>query len=129
MTAVHNALRSTRGGAVALAEMDRRRGVINYCGLGNISAVLARPDGNEQHLVSLSGIAGHVARRLQKFTYPWTAGSLLIMHSDGINTHWNLARYPGLARRQPGVIAGVLARDHRRGPDDATVVVAAYTEA
>jgi anti-sigma regulatory factor (Ser/Thr protein kinase) len=128
MSAVHDALRSTRGAAIAIAEMDRRRGIVNYCGLGNISAVLARPDGNEQHLVSLAGIAGHVARRLQNFTYPWTAGTLLIMHSDGINTHWNLGRYPGLARRQPGVIAGVLVRDHRRGPDDATVVVTAYNE-
>jgi anti-sigma regulatory factor (Ser/Thr protein kinase) len=126
--AVHLALRSTRGAAVAIAEMDRRRGVVNYCGLGNISGVLARPDGSEQHLVSLSGIAGHVARRLQEFTHPWVPGTALVLHSDGIGTHWALSRYPGLARRHPGVIAGVIARDHRRGSDDATVVVAAHSE-
>ena len=125
---VHDALKSTRGGAVAIAEMDRRRGVIDYCGLGNISALAVRPDGTEQHLVSLSGIAGHVARRLQTFTQPWVPGSRLVMHSDGIATHWTLAQYPGLARRHPGVIAGVIARDHRRGPDDATVVVASHSE-
>ena len=126
--AVHDALKSTRGAAVAIAEMDQRRGVLNYCGLGNISAVIAKPDGTDQHLVSLSGIAGHVARRLQRFTQPWLPGMTLVMHSDGIGSHWSLGNYPGLSGRQPGVIAGVLARDARRGTDDATVVVARHGE-
>ena len=125
---VHDALKSTRGAAVAIAELDRRRHVIRYCGLGNIGAVIVKPDGSEQHLVSLSGIAGHVARRLQLFTHPWLAGSLLVMHSDGIGTHWSISKYPGLAMRRPDVIAGVIARDHRRGRDDATVVVAQQRE-
>ena len=124
VSAVHDALRGTRGAAVAIAEMDRRRGVLHFCGLGNIAGVIARSGGTEQHLVSLSGIAGHVARRLQRFTQPWLPGDLLVLHSDGIGTHWTLAQYPGLAGRHPGAIAGVIARDHRRGTDDATVVVA-----
>ena len=126
MAAVHDALRATRGAAIALGELDWRRGVLHFCGLGNISAVISRAEGKDQHLVSLAGIAGHVARRLQKFTYPWQPGDVLVMHSDGIGTHWALSQYPGLAGRQPGVIAGVLARDHRRRNDDATVVVASH---
>jgi anti-sigma regulatory factor (Ser/Thr protein kinase) len=129
ISAVHDALKSTRGAAVAIAEMDRRRGVLQFCGLGNISAVIVRPDGSEQHLVSLAGIAGHVARRLHVYTYSWAAGDLLVMHSDGIGTHWSLSRYPGLGSRHPAAIAGVLARDHRRGTDDATVVVARHGDA
>jgi len=126
---VHDALKSTRGAAVAIAELDRRRGVIRYCGLGNIGAVIVGPDGSEQHLVSLAGIAGHVARRLQSFTYAWLGRALLVMHSDGIGTHWSVSKYPGLAMRRPDVIAGVIARDHRRGRDDATVIVAKQGEA
>jgi hypothetical protein len=126
---VHDALRSTRGAAVAIAEIDRREGVVSYCGLGNIGAMLVRPDGTEQHLVSLSGIAGHIARRLQTFRHPWTDDHVLVMHSDGIGTHWRLSQYPGLVRRDAGVIAGVLMRDQRRGSDDATVVVAKHREA
>jgi len=124
IAAVHDALKSTRGAAVAIAEMDSRRGVVHYCGLGNISGVVVKPDGTEQHLVSLAGIAGHVARRLQRFSQPWLPGQILLLHSDGIGSHWALANYPGLSSRQAGVIAGVVARDHRRGTDDATVVVA-----
>jgi len=47
------------------------------------------------------------------------------MHSDGLQTRWDLAKYPGLWRRHPGVIAGVLYRDFRRGRDDVTIAVLA----
>lgn len=120
---VHDALKRTRGGAVALAELDRRQGSLRYCGVGNVSAVIARPDGQEQHLVTLAGIAGHVMRRVHAYTYEWPRGSALVMHSDGLGTHWSLSRYDGLAMRRPDIIAGVLYRDHRRGRDDATAVV------
>jgi anti-sigma regulatory factor (Ser/Thr protein kinase) len=126
IAAVHDALRGTRGAAVAIAELDRRLGVLHFCGLGNIGGVVSNAGGREQHLVSLAGIAGHVARRMQKFTQPWQPGDVLVMHSDGLGTHWALSQYPGLANRHPGVIAGVLARDHRRRNDDATVVVARH---
>jgi hypothetical protein len=45
------------------------------------------------------------------------------MHSDGVQTRWSLDKYAGLARRHPGVVAGVLCRDCRRGRGVATVVV------
>jgi hypothetical protein len=51
------------------------------------------------------------------------------MHSDGLDTHWSLGRYAGLAFRRPDVMAGVLYRDHRRGRDDATAVVMCNREA
>ncbi len=39
--AIHSALRSTRGAAVAVARIDAARGVLRYAGVGNIAAVLA----------------------------------------------------------------------------------------
>ena len=67
---------------------------------------------------------GAEIRRVQLFTYPWTASSILIMHSDGLSASWSMENYPGLQQRSPAVIAGVLFRDFCRGRDDATVVVA-----
>jgi anti-sigma regulatory factor (Ser/Thr protein kinase) len=129
MALVHSALKPTRGAAVALAELDERAGKLRYCAIGNISALIVRPNGQEQHLISLPGIAGHVARRLQTFTYDWPQGSLLVMHSDGVGTHWSLSKYAGLQRHRPDVVAGVLYRDHRRGTDDATTVVTRHGDA
>jgi len=128
MALVHSALKPTRGAAVALAELDERSGTLRYCAIGNISAAIARPDGGEQHLITLPGIVGHAARRVQTYSYSWPPGSLLVMHSDGVGTHWTLAKYAGLTRHHPDVVAGVIYRDHRRGTDDATTVVTRHGE-
>lgn len=122
--AAHDALRSTRGAALAVAETDPDRGQVRFCGLGNISGTIVPPDGGRtQSLMSHNGTAGHEMRKVQGFTQPWPAGASLVLHSDGLSTHWRLDRYPGLATRHPSLIAGVLYRDFNRGRDDATVVV------
>jgi anti-sigma regulatory factor (Ser/Thr protein kinase) len=120
---LHAGLQSTRGGAVAVVELDLRRDTVLYCGIGNISGSIVA-DGASRSMVSLPGIVGHEARRYQEFSYPWPEGAVLVMHSDGLTMHWDLAHYPGLSRRHPALIAGVLFRDHRRRTDDVTVVVA-----
>ena len=44
-----------------------------------------------------------------------------------LSSHGRCRSHSGLGgRAEPAVIAGVLARDHRRGNDDATVVVARH---
>jgi anti-sigma regulatory factor (Ser/Thr protein kinase) len=118
----NGALRSTRGAALAVADINLVGEVI-FAGIGNITGVTRAPD-STRHMVSHPGIVGHEVRKVQEFAYPWTQGSLLIMHSDGLTTHWNLDQYPGLHRRHPSLIAGVLYRDFARGRDDVTVVVA-----
>ena len=77
-----------------------------------------------KNLVSDNGTLGASMRRAQQFSAPWEEDALLVMHSDGIGTGWNLGDYPGLTRRHPSLIAGVLYRDFNRRRDDATVVVA-----
>jgi len=122
MTRVHEALRPTRGAAIAMAAIDPDKQLLRYCGLGNISGVVISSAG-ARHLVSHNGTAGHEARRVQEFTVPWSAEAMLLLHSDGIATHWKLDDYPGLASRSPALVAGVLYRDFNRGRDDATVAV------
>ena len=119
----HGALRSTRGAAMAVAEIDRTAEVVRYCGVGNISATIVHKE-QVRHLVSHNGIVGQEARKIGEFTYPWSRESLLVMHSDGLTARWDLRAYPALAQRDPSLIAGVLYRDFSRGRDDATVLVA-----
>jgi anti-sigma regulatory factor (Ser/Thr protein kinase) len=119
---IHRALIATRGAAVAVARIDSAAHAIRFVGLGNIAAVLVS-DGKARHMVSLNGIAGHVAPRIREFTYEFSGEPLVIMHSDGLTSRWDLAHYPGLAAQHPSLIAGVLLRDHRRARDDAAVVV------
>lgn len=121
---IHQALRSTRGAAVAVAHIDCTRGRLTFAGVGNISARIYAGSESRQNLVSLNGTAGHQCERIQEFSYPWPADGLLVLHSDGLSTGTTLDSYPGLAARDPVVIAAVLYRDFCRGSDDATVVVA-----
>ena len=120
---VHQALRSTRGAAVAVARIDCLRGKLTFAGVGNISARIYAGSESKQNLVSLNGIAGHQCDRIQEFSYPWPEDGLLILHSDGLSTSTGLESYPGVAARDPALIAGLLYRDFCRGRDDATVVV------
>jgi anti-sigma regulatory factor (Ser/Thr protein kinase) len=119
---IHQALAKTRGAAVSVAEILHGEGVLNYSGTGNIATVIYS-GGKTKSLVSMSGTAGHSVAKFQQFSYPWEQNSMLIMHSDGLMTRWNIDQYPGLASRHPALIAAVLYRDFVRGRDDATVLV------
>lgn len=123
LLAAHKALQATRGAAVAVAEIDHERGALRYTGSGNIAAQIVLGT-KPRSLVSMNGTPGHSIGTLQEFTYPWANGALLVMHTDGLTTRWNLESYPSLAHRHPALIAGVLFRDHSRRRDDATVLVA-----
>ena len=120
---IHDALRGTRGAAVAIAELHPAGGSMRFTGIGNISATMIDPAARRS-AVSLYGIVGHEVREFREFSYPWSRESSLIMHSDGLTTRWDLDRYPGLLTHDPALIAGVLWKDHRRQNDDSTVVVA-----
>lgn len=121
--AIHHALRHTRGAAVAIAEINLPQRIVSFAGVGNISGLILASEGSK-NMVSYNGTAGAEVTRIREFTYPWPDGATLIMHSDGIKSHWNLENYPGLLRKHPSLIAGVLWRDYSRGRDDATVLVA-----
>ena len=121
---VHAALRSTRGAAVATVVVDTARGVAVFCGVGNVAGVVFSGNGSRHGMVSQNGTAGHVASRIHEFSYPLDAKGMIILFSDGLTSHWDLAPYPGLSTRHPSIIAAVLYRDFSRRRDDVSVVVA-----
>lgn len=122
LNAVHAGMRHTRGGAVSVARYDGQ-GTLEFAGIGNVAGAVVTA-GEIKRTVSMPGTAGHVARRIQSFTYAFPTGSSFVMCSDGIGTTWTLERHPGLLQAHPSLIAGVIYRDFARGRDDATVVVA-----
>lgn len=121
MNALHEAMSSTRGGAVALAQFEGATGTLRYAGIGNIAGGLLTLEGS-RGLASHPGIVGVQARRAQPFDFPDSTGKLLLMHSDGLQSRWNLRQYPGLATRHPAVVTSLLYRDFNRGRDDTTIL-------
>jgi anti-sigma regulatory factor (Ser/Thr protein kinase) len=126
LEAAHGALRSTRGAAVAVADVDLDGRTIRYAGVGNISGVIVTPTETRQ-MVSHNGTVGLDVRRIQEFVYPFPAGARLVMHSDGLVTHWRTDTFVGLWHKHPSLVAGILYREFTRGRDDVTVAVLAET--
>ncbi|HWQ57064.1 MAG TPA: SpoIIE family protein phosphatase [Bryobacteraceae bacterium] len=120
---MHGALRSTRGAAVALARVCTGERGVAFAGVGNISGAVVAEGGTVKQMVSHAGTIGHEYRRVQEFRYAYPEGAVVVLHSDGITTHWSLDAYPGLREHSAAMIAAVLYRDFNRGRDDATVVV------
>jgi anti-sigma regulatory factor (Ser/Thr protein kinase) len=119
----HHALRKTRGAAMSVASIDHNQRMVRFAGVGNVSASVITPT-KTHNMVSHNGIVGHSVSRIQDFTYDWPEGATLAMFSDGIASHWSLAKYPGVQSRSPLVSAAIIYRDSSRRRDDATVLIA-----
>lgn len=121
LKSIHAALRGSRGAAVMLASCQKDSNLENV-GLGNVRAVIQSMDGIKT-LISQNGTAGVAIPILKSFSQTWNGAGFLILHSDGINSRWDVSKYSGLFNSHPAVIAAVIYRDFSRHNDDATVVV------
>jgi anti-sigma regulatory factor (Ser/Thr protein kinase) len=116
----HRRMAHTRGGALAVAQVTGT--VVRFAGLGNIAAVILA-DGARRSMLSVPGIAGHHARSVRQFDYPVAPGAVVILHSDGISGRWTPTDLPGLAARDPLVVAAALFANAGSRRDDAGVLV------
>lgn len=118
----HLLMKGSRGAAIAIARVDLDMAELRYTGVGNISGCMYH-NKSRQHLLSHNGIVGSHMSRTKEFSHTWNENSLLVMHSDGIGTKWDINNYSGLESCHPSIIAAVLHRDHTRVRDDSTIVV------
>ena len=119
---VHRRMSGTRGGAVGIVQLSGP--VARFAGLGNIAASILS-GGTRKSMLSVPGIANFQARVIRQFEYDVPPGAAVILHSDGISSRWEVAAVPGLAARDPLVIAAVLgaAARERRDEDQGVLVL------
>ena len=117
---VHRRMSGTRGGAVGIVRIDGR--LAWFAGLGNVAASIVS-GGQRKSMISLPGIAGHQARTVRQFDYEVPPGAAVILHSDGISSRWEAAALPGIAARDPLLIAAVLLAAAGVHRDDAGILV------
>ncbi|RZL32700.1 MAG: histidine kinase [Rubrivivax sp.] len=118
----HPTMRSTRGAAVAIVSLAAAPAGLTLAGAGNIIGRLISGV-RDRSLLTQPGTLGVQIRRLQDNAHDWPEHAVLVLHSDGIVSRWNLEGAEGLLRCEPIVLAAWILRDHCRGRDDATVVV------
>ena len=99
----HCALKATRGAALAMVSIEPERRVLSFTGVGNIGASIVTASASRR-MVSHNGIVGHHLSKVQEFQFPWSAQSVLVMHSDGLKTNWNL-EHIRIWHKHPALIA------------------------
>jgi anti-sigma regulatory factor (Ser/Thr protein kinase) len=119
---IHRSLRGTRGGALAVVDVDPSTRTVRFAGVGNIAGSVVH-GGRKQSMVSVPGIAGYQARTIRAFDYPLDPGAAVVLHSDGLTEKWTAEGRERLFVGGPRVIAAALMRDAGVHKDDAGVLV------
>lgn len=125
--------RPTRGVVMALArfdhgeERDGTRIRMTFAGIGNIEARVLE-SAEPVRFVTRRGIVGKNAPKPLLEQHPWIPNAILVMHSDGVSTHWKWADFRHCARRSAAAAARELLYALGKEHDDATVVVVKWKD-
>jgi len=91
---------------------------VRFSGVGNITALKVRE--GESHFTSMNGIVGRNLKVVKTFSYPYSEGDVIVMHSDGIEK-LDIARYD-LSRDLRDLGEEILSK--HRVDDDSTILLA-----
>lgn len=126
---IHEHIRRTRGAVGLMAHISSSAKRMNYCGIGNIAGKLFSAEsgsvGNTyKNVMSYNGILGHnIPTTINNQQHAWGSNKLLVLHSDGLKSRWDLNKYPQLHRHHATTIAAVLYKENDRHTDDTLVLV------
>ncbi|HLO64183.1 MAG TPA: SpoIIE family protein phosphatase [Azonexus sp.] len=120
----HEALRPTRGAAVALVTIDPASATVSWSGVGNVEGVLIPANyGTPRHksyLISQGGVVGYCIPAVHARGVQMHPGDRLILATDGIDERFSGSEIPAGTPQQ--VAKSILER-HGKASDDALVLV------
>ena len=119
---VGRACRGTRGVVMALARFDWGQGRLAFASVGNIE-VRVFPSSAPFSFSIRRGVIGLNAPNAMVTEHPWPPDHVLVLHSDGLGTHWSWKDFPGLANQSAPALAQEFLRSLAKEADDATVIV------
>lgn len=123
----HERLIETRGVVMSLASLNAKDHTMTWIGVGNVDGVLlhGEPLSNpaQEYILLRGGLIGHQLPPLRASVIPIIRGDTLIFATDGIHYHFPLDLK---LNDPPQRIADHIMAKHRRGTDDALVLVAQY---
>lgn len=120
---IHVKVKKSRGLVGTIASVDYNSEVWSICGIGNISTRIY--DGLENKTYTpYNGIIGHnIPRTLNNTIVPYKKHQIIVMHSDGLRTRWNLNEMTSIVKQHSGIIASAILKENIRGTDDASILV------
>jgi anti-sigma regulatory factor (Ser/Thr protein kinase)/serine/threonine protein phosphatase PrpC len=116
------ACRATRGVVMALARFDWGENRMTFASVGNIETRVFNQS-SSFHCILRRGIIGVSAPDPVVTEHTWSPDDWMVMHSDGLPTHWDADMIPGLISKPANVMAHEILRALAKPEDDATVLV------
>ena len=126
---IHAGIRQSRGAVGLSVSISGGTQRLSYCGVGNMSGRVFTPNlapagPGYSGIVSYNGILGHnMPNTLNNRQLDWGRGNMLVLHSDGLKSRWDLTKFPRLSRHHATTVAAVLYKTNSRQTDDTLVVV------
>lgn len=116
----HLGMRGTRGAVIALARANRTSRSLEVSTLGNVSAVVLRPHGERESLVSRPGVLGSSFRDPLVSTVHFDGQATLCLTTDGVEPHFDMY---GVLERDPDFLAAHVVKSFGKNNDDAGCLV------
>jgi serine/threonine protein phosphatase PrpC len=114
--------RATQGVVMALARIDWALGKLTFASVGNVEArILGSPQ--PVNFIVRRGVIGLNAPDPVVTEHRWEPTHVLVLHSDGLKTHWRWEDFAHLQDAAASVVAQQLLQRLARDDDDVTVVV------
>jgi len=124
----HEELKSTRGVVLSLASVDTQHRMMTWLGVGNVQGVLTRGSFKRQlvqeTLLLRGGVVGCQLPPLQAAVLPVAREGTVFFVTDGVRPEFAESLSP---LESPQRAADRILEGHRRGSDDALVLVARLT--
>lgn len=118
------ACHGTRGVVMALARFDLAKQQLEVANVGNIEIRLIGGPKKRFNPIVRRGIIGMNAPNPVCTQHDWEDSNILIMHSDGLRTHWEWSDFDELEHDTPSGVARRLLQALSKTDDDATILVA-----
>lgn len=119
---VGRACQGTRGVVMALALFEWSQQLLTFASIGNIEARLLKKEEGMGFIVR-RGILGVNAPKPVVTRHRWNISNIMVLHSDGVKSHWNWNELSDVLSSPASIVAGHFINRLARESDDATVIV------
>jgi anti-sigma regulatory factor (Ser/Thr protein kinase) len=120
---MHEKVRRTRGLVGTIAVFNRQTNEWRICGVGNIFTRLYTGLNYKNYLPYNGTIGQNLPNSMSPSILPAERNQRLIMCSDGLQTRWDLAKYPAILKYNTMILAAAIYRDFTRGNDDSSILI------
>lgn len=121
MSALHENLNGTRGGVAIIGKLDFKSLKFRFVGIGNI--FLRKFGNSSSRALTQGGVIGYNIRTPYEKIMQFSGGDVLVMHTDGITSRFDVNDYPEILYDDAKTIANNIIKKFGKNNDDATCIV------